>query len=151
MELINPLEIKENDHYNKLTDLVKTVTHIEVMDFLTRFTCIKFDQNICNELPWGKHSTNANSYLIRRSKDQESKFVGVLQDNQIVHNNEIIAKYYGTIDTYHYFNEPSMFAGVLGELILQLPSCLKNSDRPYYFSIGQIGFRFNYHYVNTPL
>ena len=64
------------------------------------------------------------------------KIVGVKDDNKL-------AEKVGSIRTHHYFNASSMFAGVIGELICQLPPQFKMplcNDSYYIIQNGSVGF-----------
>ncbi len=112
------------------------VTEPELIDFLTRFNYIKIDGGVIYNTTGG--NTTLRSYFNRVDKaEQLGRLVMRGERSEACILNEdgkIIAKYVGSLSTYHEYNTCVLFAGIIGEVICQLPPEIKNSDNTFYYS-----------------
>ena len=140
--LVNPLltlleEVKTH-HDDIITDAVNDLFELDLIDFLTRFTICELDGETVFTRNLELKSTN--SYFGKRSAMTPIN-VGVLDNDSIkTTNGVIIGKEVGTCTFYHYYNASVMFAGVLGELVSQMPIDIRKSDKEYYMLYKVTGF-----------
>lgn len=156
---------------NELGKCVCDLTDIDQVDFTTRFTFIKLCKNSSKDVDFNTVTLKSkNSYITRnnvyaklgRYSDMKTKCydkdgtVNHPHRFKVLYNNDdkVIAKEIGYIQTYHYYNTNCMFAGTIGEIIVQLPLTLRHSDRLYYYTFDSdnIGFSSNggeYHLIKV--
>jgi hypothetical protein len=120
--LKNPLFLGEtNLKEDYLLDKIKTVTESDLCDFKTRFIVCKIQNN--NEI-----------YALKLEKFKINSYFRP-------------AKAIGYTYTYHYFNASCIFAGVIGELIIQMPIEIKLSTDSFYLTYELCGFTRDLHRV----
>ena len=134
----------DREKYPRLQDYlesaVERLSDEQMTDFKTRFTfCEYFEKNrelvmTMNLLDWGKHNyftkrTSCGTIPLGIMSEDSSEIVSIDGVER-----KTLAKKIASVQTYHYYNAPVMFAGVIGEVICQLPTeCFgKNNDRSYY-------------------
>jgi hypothetical protein len=145
--LKNPLFLGETNLKEEyLLDKIKTVTESDLCDFKTRLIVCKIQNN--NEIYALKlEKFNINSYFSERGVDNKVK-IGVLVEDEIESVSDYQpAKAIGYTYTYHYFNAPCIFAGVIGELIIQMPIEIKLSPDSFYLTYELCGFAGDLHCV----
>ena len=132
---------KFEDYFEPIYD---SVTDEEFIDFRTRFTYCKIEQN--NVYEYEPFKSPKNQFTRGEPKDK----LGTIKDDIIYSlDNKPIACKVGGLKAYHYYNIPFMFAGIPTEIICQLPKDLKN-DKSYYFTLNwhtDDFERFEHHYV----
>lgn len=148
-------KLKKNNGYHKSLSLAfyecyrakgDAVTETEFMDFKTRFSYFKVEDNKVLE-GTDKHEFKDN-YYARVNPFVE---IGFMKNGDIYDQNGVmIAKHYGTLGVYH-DSGVGFFTGTYEDLISQMPDKLKHSDKPYYFTYKFIECRFgnNKYYVHV--
>lgn len=135
----------DREKYPRLQDYlelaVERLSDETMMDFRTRFTfCEHPEKNheivmTRDLLDWGKY----NYFSKRTSCDMTPLGIMSKDSSEIIISGDgveckTLAKKIARVQTYHYYNASVMFAGVIGEVVCQLPTeCFeKNNDRSYY-------------------
>jgi len=126
-----------------LDNALKALNNNDLIDFKTRFTICDIDPDSRKVYKRDISDSSLFSYFSKRS-DRPTLEIGIIDDTSIILNGNPAKKLnkIGTIENYHYYNCHPVFAGVIGELISQLPKCLKESDKPYYITYKINGFTF---------
>jgi hypothetical protein len=119
---------------------VERLTDEQLLDFQTRFTFLKRDVSIktmllrMNLVRWTK-----NSYFTERSKCSKEPFGLLSSDFSTilsldVESKIVLAEKKASFQTYYYYNTNVLFAGVIGEVICQIPPQFleKTNDNSYY-------------------
>lgn len=128
-----------------LEKVVKSVTQEQLNDFATRFTVCPTDRDSVTgtvRLYQNKlEKYGALSYFGKRASSEKVE-LGLVADRHLLgidrdsHGQPVIlGTEVGTIDTYHYFNTPTMFAGVIGELVAQMPASIVNDTGSHYYVV----------------
>lgn len=113
-----------------LTQQAEIVTNATVKEFNGRFTYIV---EYSNKFYTVSNPSSSKDYFNRRNKEI---FVGYNGDGAIYDSNDkFVAKLVYTMWTCHPYSFHKTFIGTIGEIIIQLPSEVRNSGRRFYYTI----------------
>lgn len=123
---------------NELFQLAENISETELIDFNTRFDYLITEKD---ELYTVKNKPKqCTNYFGVRGNTKDKLFGKPEPDSSyIINNGKIVAKLVYTMTTYHWFNADTIFAGTVGEIISQLPTLLKKSDKPFYYTSDSVG------------
>jgi hypothetical protein len=123
---------------SSLEKAVERVTQEQLNDFATRFTVCPTDKDsVTGTVRLYEHRLEkygALNYFGKRAGGEKVE-LGRVADRHLVgiDKDVILGTEVGTIHTYHYFNADSIFAGVIGELVAQLPPSIVNDTGSHYY------------------
>jgi len=64
--------------------------------------------------------------------------LGTLQNGEIRNDTGVVlARYAGKFRSFHIYNASVLFAGIVNELICQMPEAFRKSDKPYFYTISK--------------
>lgn len=116
---------------NEITKLSATISTKEFDSFNTKFKYIKRDD--------AEFFLTVDPILhIQLFKSQDKgRHLGHYNENNIWLPGRCVAIHVYTLTTYHSFHTNDFFGGSVGELIVQLPSKLRESDKKFYYTLHQ--------------
>jgi hypothetical protein len=139
---------EDREKYPRFEDYVMLaldrVTDAQIMDLKTRFTFCERDSGVKTDLKsinlnrWTKHS-----YFTSRTGCSQTLFGSLSPDSSSIltlgteYPPLVLAEKKVSVQTYHYYDAPVCFAGVIGEVICQLPLQFleKTNDASYYILV----------------
>lgn len=115
---------------NELVKQSEQVPEWKLKEFNARFHYIKKEDSEFYTLD---KPNSCKQYISRHEKE---KHIGYYRRNAIYNDDgTCLARLAYTLTTYHYYNAEYIFAGTVGEIIIQLPSQLTDSDMKFYYTV----------------